>query len=33
MLAGRVYESALLRTGTRTRWRDAVRLARRDAHS
>ena len=30
MLAGRVYESALLRTGTRTRWRDAVRLARRD---
>ena len=29
-LAGRVYESALLRTGTRTRWREALRLARRD---
>lgn len=31
VLAGRVYESTLLRTGTRTRWRDALRLARRDA--
>ena len=31
VLAGRVYESALLRTGVKTRWRDAVRLARRDA--
>ena len=29
-LAGRVYESTLLRTGTRTSWRAAVRLARRD---
>ena len=30
ILAGRVYESTLLRTGTRTTWRDALRLARRD---
>ena len=31
VLAGRVYESTLLRTGARTSWRDALRLARRDA--
>ena len=30
VLAGRVYESTLLRTGARTTWRDALRLARRD---
>ncbi|MCY4632866.1 MAG: ABC transporter permease [bacterium] len=30
VLAARVYESTLLRTGTRTSWRDALRLARRD---
>ena len=33
VLAGRVYEFTLLRTGTRTRWRDAARLARRDPNS
>jgi len=30
LLAGRVYESTVLRTGTRTSWREALRLARRD---
>lgn len=29
-LAGRVYESTLLHTGTRIRWREALRLIRRD---
>ncbi len=33
VLAGRVYESTLLRMGTRTTWREALRLARRDAPS
>ncbi len=33
VLAGRVYESTLLRTGARTTWRDALRLARRDTPS
>ncbi len=33
VLAGRVYESTLLRTGARTPWREALRLARRDTAS
>ena len=30
VLAGRIYESTLLRTGSRMSWREALRLARRD---
>ena len=30
VLAGRIYESTLLRTGSRMSWREAIRLARRD---
>ena len=33
ILAGRIYESTLLRTGARTPWREALRLARRDTAS